>query len=57
LDETEIDLKVQAIAAYSSQDVAGVHPINGIKQEASAIGAPRRLRWAEHYALVRRVRP
>jgi LmbE family N-acetylglucosaminyl deacetylase len=56
LDEDQIDRKVEALEAYSSQAVTGPHPVNSIKQMAHAIGAARQVAWAEQYALVRGVR-
>jgi len=56
LTEDQIDRKVEALEAYSSQAVTGPHPVNSIKQMAHAIGAARQLAWAEQFALVRGVR-
>ncbi|MBD8606380.1 PIG-L family deacetylase [Aeromicrobium fastidiosum] len=56
LAEDAIDLKVEAVRSYMSQQVAGPHPANGIKQTAHAIGSARQLHWAEQFALVRTVR-
>jgi len=56
LDDSHIEKKVQAVLAYHSQSVRGPHPVNGIKQHASAIGSARQVDWAEQYALVRSVR-
>lgn len=56
LSEAEVDKKVNAVAAYASQQVQGPHPLNGIKQAAHALGSARQVGWAEQYALVRAVR-
>jgi LmbE family N-acetylglucosaminyl deacetylase len=56
LSEEQIDKKVEALRAYSSQAITGPHPINSIKQQASVIGNARQLSWAEPYALIRQVR-
>ena len=56
LDEEHIDTKVAAVNAYTSQIVAGPHPIHDVKQQAHTLGAGRRVAWAERYALVRAVR-
>lgn len=56
LTEEQIDRKVEALEAYSSQAVTGPHPVNSIKQMAHTIGAARQISWAEQYALVRGVR-
>ena len=56
LTEDQIDRKVEALEAYSSQAVTGPHPVNSIKQVAHGIGGARQLSWAEQYALVRGVR-
>lgn len=56
LSEAEVDKKLEAAAAYTSQQVQGPHPLNGIKQAAHALGSARQVGWAEQYALVRAVR-
>jgi LmbE family N-acetylglucosaminyl deacetylase len=56
LTERQIDLKIQALEAYSSESVTGPHPTNGLKQLAQACGNARQLDWAEPYALIREVR-
>ncbi|HEU4511965.1 MAG TPA: PIG-L deacetylase family protein [Nocardioidaceae bacterium] len=56
LNETQVDKKVEAVAAYASQQVEGPHPLNGVKEAAHALGSARQVAWAEHYALVRAVR-
>lgn len=56
LTEVDVDKKVEAAAAYTSQQVRGPHPLNGIKQAAHALGSARQVGWAEQYALVRAVR-
>jgi LmbE family N-acetylglucosaminyl deacetylase len=56
LNEDQIDRKVEALEAYSSQAVTGPHPVNSIKQMAHAVGVARQVAWAEQYALVRSVR-
>lgn len=56
LTEEQIDRKVDALSAYSSQAVTGPHPINSVKQQAAVIGNARQVSWAEPYALVRKVR-
>jgi N-acetylglucosamine malate deacetylase 1 len=56
LTDEQIDAKVEALEAYSSQAVTGPHPVNSMKQMAHAIGASRQVAYAEQYALVRGVR-
>jgi LmbE family N-acetylglucosaminyl deacetylase len=56
LSEDDIDKKVDALSAYSSQAVTGPHPINAVKQQSGVIGNARQIAWAEPYALVRSVR-
>lgn len=56
LSEDDIDKKVDALSAYSSQAITGPHPINSVKQQAGVIGNARQVAWAEPYALVRKVR-
>lgn len=56
LTEEQIDQKVEALEAYSSQAVTGPHPINSIKQLAHSIGGARQVAYAEQFALVRGVR-
>ena len=56
LAEEDIDKKVDALSAYSSQAVTGPHPLNSIKQQARVIGNARHVAWAEPFALVRGVR-
>lgn len=56
LTEEQIDRKVEALEAYSSQAVTGPHPVNSTKQLAHVLGASKQLAWAEQYALVRAVR-
>lgn len=56
LNEIQVDKKVEAVAAYASQQVEGPHPLNGVKEAAHALGSARQVAWAEHYALVRAVR-
>jgi len=56
LREDDIDKKVDALSAYSSQAVTGPHPINSVKQQAAVIGNARQIDWAEPYSLVRGVR-
>lgn len=55
LSEAEIDKKVSAIGMYGSQLVEGVHPVNGIKEIARALGASRQVSYAEQFAVVRQV--
>jgi LmbE family N-acetylglucosaminyl deacetylase len=57
LTAEHIDKKVQALLAYESQRVLGPHPANEVKTIAQALGASRRVDFAEQYALVRGVRP
>ena len=57
LTEDQIDKKVAAMEAYSSQAIIGPHPANGVKQLAQACGNARRTAWAEPFALVRKIRP
>jgi len=57
LCERHVDQKVGAVECYSSQAIAGAHPINGVKQNAHTVGSARQMRYAEQYALVRDVRP
>jgi LmbE family N-acetylglucosaminyl deacetylase len=56
LCEPHIDQKVAALSCYASQAVTGPHPINIMKQSAAALGASRRVHYAEQYALIRKVR-
>ena len=49
--------KAAACAAYVSENPSGPHPMNSIKELASAVGQVRRVAYAEQYALVRQVRP
>jgi LmbE family N-acetylglucosaminyl deacetylase len=56
LTEDQIDRKVEALEAYSSQAVTGPHPVNSVKQMAHVIGNARQVAWAEQYALIRGVR-
>jgi LmbE family N-acetylglucosaminyl deacetylase len=56
LTEGEVDLKVQALAAYESQQTDSPHPVNGVKEAAHTIGAARQVPYAEQFALVRQVR-
>jgi LmbE family N-acetylglucosaminyl deacetylase len=56
LEEDQIDRKVDALSAYSSQAVTGPHPVNSIKQQAGVVGNARQVSWAEPFALVRGVR-
>jgi LmbE family N-acetylglucosaminyl deacetylase len=56
LTEAEVQAKVAAMACYKSQQPAGAHPVNGVRDQAAAIGHPRRVAYAEQYALVRQVR-
>lgn len=55
LDEAEVDKKVRALEMYSSQSVEGPHPANTIKGTAAALGAARRVDFAEQFSLVREV--
>lgn len=56
LSEEQVNAKVAALKEYSSQAVAGPHPINGIKESAKASGHARHLDYAEPFALIRHVR-
>ncbi|MCA0337811.1 MAG: PIG-L family deacetylase [Actinobacteria bacterium] len=57
LTEAQADTKAAACAAYVSENPSGPHPMNSIKELASAVGQVRRVAYAEQYALVRQVRP
>jgi len=57
LTEAQAEQKAAACAAYSSENPNGPHPMNSIKELASAVGQVRRVAFAEQYALVRQVRP
>lgn len=57
LTEGEVDLKVEALRAYQSQQSPGPHPMNGVKEAAHTIGGSHRVAYAEQYAMVRQVRP
>jgi len=57
LTEEQVDKKAAACAAYVSENPTGPHPMNSIKELASAVGQVRRVAYAEQYALVRQVRP
>lgn len=56
LTPAQIDAKTAACQAYQSEIPTEVHPINSVKQIASAVGHVRLLEYAEQYALVRQVR-
>ncbi len=56
LTEPQIDAKVEALRAYSSQSVIGPHPVNSIKEQAAVHGHARQVDWAEQFALIRGVR-
>gem|GEM_PF-847445 len=56
LSEDQIRKKAQALQAYGSQLPAGPHPANEVISIAQALGASRRLQYAEQYAMVRQVR-
>ncbi len=56
LEEPHVDAKVKALGAYSSQLVAGPHPMHDVKQQAHTVGVARRVDYAERFALVRTVR-
>ena len=56
LTEEQVERKAAACAAYASENPAGAHPMNSIKEIAATIGHMRRMEFAEQYALVRQVR-
>lgn len=56
LTEEQIDRKIAAMEAYSSEAVMGPHPSNGMKALAQACGNTRRVDWAEPFSLIREVR-
>jgi LmbE family N-acetylglucosaminyl deacetylase len=56
LTEDQVDRKIEALEAYSSESITGPHPVNGLKALAQACGNARKLEWAEPYALIREVR-
>jgi len=56
LDEYQVLMKVAAMKAYRSENIDGAHPVNGVKELAHAIGAARKVAFAEQFALVREVR-
>lgn len=55
LTEDQINAKVEALGMYRSQMVAGFHPINGLKEISSTVGASKQTGFVEQFALVREV--
>ena len=53
LTEEQADLKAAACDAYVSENPAGAHPMNSIKEIAATVGHMRKVDFAEQYALVR----
>lgn len=56
LTEEQVAAKQAACLAYVSEIPDGVHPTNSIRELCAAVGRPRRVEFAEQYALVRTVR-
>jgi LmbE family N-acetylglucosaminyl deacetylase len=52
----QVSKKEAACAAYVSESPTGIHPINSVRELASATGHVRLIAFAEQYALVRQVR-
>ncbi|MBK9158451.1 MAG: PIG-L family deacetylase [Propionibacteriaceae bacterium] len=56
LSEEQVNAKQAACMCYESEVPSDVHPITSVREMAAAVGRPRLLKYAEQYALVRRVR-